>query len=161
MDIVECLTYLSNLFIIFILWTLNGYWAHRIAHMDFKYNLIRYFHLAHHTEVYPKTSFGIKWYNLLWVWDLWKLTPDAILTETLQAIILSYYWPKYGLPILAFHYVYEIFFADSWIDHNPNIKGPITKVFAIGEYHLKHHKKIDGNYGIYITLWDYLFGTVL
>ena len=151
--------YFCQLVPIFLLWTLTGYLAHRIAHLQFNYNLFRYFHLAHHTEVYPKSSNIPSWFNFLWVWEKWRMTGDAMMTETIPALLITYYLPRYGLPILVFHYFYEIFLSDGILDHNENIKGPITKVFAIGEYHLKHHKRINGNYGIYITLWDYVFGT--
>ena len=67
--------------------------------------------------------------------------------------------PKAGRPLLAFHYIYEVFLSENQLDHNPKITGRVTRWFAWGDFHLQHHVHPKQNIGLMITLWDRLFGT--
>jgi sterol desaturase/sphingolipid hydroxylase (fatty acid hydroxylase superfamily) len=87
-------------------------------------------------------------------------TVDVLVTITIPAIIVYFIYPPVGIYILIFHYLYEVFFSEGVLDHNPAIKGRITAIFAWGDYHLSHHKNWNCNYGLLLTCWDHLFNTV-
>jgi sterol desaturase/sphingolipid hydroxylase (fatty acid hydroxylase superfamily) len=57
------------------------------------------------------------------------------------------------------HYVYEVLLSDARFDHNPDLQGPITRVFACGSYHLEHHRDPTRHFGLILTLWDHLLST--
>ena len=68
-------------------------------------------------------------------------------------LFIIYYDSNCGYPIFIFHYIYEL------LEHNTSLSGKITKYFAVGQFHLEHHRKANTNFGFTITLWDHLFGT--
>jgi sterol desaturase/sphingolipid hydroxylase (fatty acid hydroxylase superfamily) len=145
----------------FLIWTFFSYWLHRISHINSKYNPFFRLHMKHHTKVYPSKNFSIipKWYNFLFFFGTIKETLDIWVIFELPLFVISYFSPSNGIPLLVFHYFYEIFLSDEILDHNVNIKGKITKIFAIGEFHLNHHHKVNKNFGFFVCLWDYVFGT--
>jgi len=151
--------FLAKLIGYFLLWTLWSYGIHRIAHCKIRrFNIIRYIHLKHHAYNYGD-SWMPPWQEYFFWFGNWRSSMDVYITFTLPLVGLSFYDPSYGLTLLAFHYVYEVFLARNVLDHNPNIRGWITRVFPIGEFHTRHHRNIRCNYSFYTTLWDYLFGS--
>ena len=81
--------------------------------------------------------------------------------ETLPAFLIYYFISQYyGLIILIFHYFYEIIATDAILEHNPYISSKyITRFFAIGQFHLQHHRNTQKNFSFIFTFWDYVFGT--
>jgi sterol desaturase/sphingolipid hydroxylase (fatty acid hydroxylase superfamily) len=150
--------YFAKLIGYFFLWSLWGYVMHRIAHINVRFNVLKYFHLKHHAYNYGDSRMP-PWHDYFFWFGCWRSSMDVYLTFTLPLVILAFYDPTYGLTLLAFHYVYEVFLSRNVLDHNPNIRGWITRVVPIGEFHLQHHRNFRGNYSFYITLWDYLFGS--
>ncbi|MEM9482197.1 MAG: sterol desaturase family protein [Cyanobacteria bacterium P01_F01_bin.116] len=139
-------------------WTLYSYTIHVIAHKNFKYNFLRKIHLPHHAYKYK----ALKWpplHDYVFWFGSWKGTLDVWVTFTLPLIILFFFEPQVALVLLVFHYIYEVFLSRDILDHNPHLKGVITRFIPIGEYHLKHHKNYRCNYAFFITLWDYIFKT--
>lgn len=142
----------------FLLWTLWSYTMHVIAHTNFKYNFIRYFHLKHHAYNYGDSNLP-PWHDYFFWFGEWRSSMDVYITFTIPLIILTIFDPVYGGILLAFHYVYEVFLSRNVLDHNPNITGNITRFIPIGKFHLCHHRNVKCNFSFYITLWDYLFRT--
>ena len=151
------MTFTLKLVAYFLLWTLYSYGIHYVAHMRFRGNFLRAIHVRHHRYEYS----GRKWPPIgdYFFWfGSWKGTLDVWITFTLPLIVLLFFEPEVAAVLLVFHYVYEVFLSRDVLDHNPNIKGWITRFIPIGEYHLKHHKDFRCNLSFFITLWDYLFG---
>ncbi|MDN4524093.1 sterol desaturase family protein [Fictibacillus fluitans] len=150
---------LAKLLIYFLIWSLYSYLIHRIAHIPSKKNPLLKIHLVHHRVEYD-SSFLPSWPNFFFWFGSWRASIDVWVTLTLPLVVIAILDPVPGLILLGFHYFYEVFFASNVIDHNPHIKGRVTKLLAIGQYHVKHHEVYRSNYGFFITLWDHLFGTV-
>lgn len=144
----------------FFLWTLLVYLIHRAAHYRSKYNFLLKIHLQHHRINYlNKNNRVFKWYYIFFYFGSVKATVDVVLTLTLPAVFVYLMHPPTGVYILIIHYLYEVFLSEGLLDHNPAIRGKLTKVFSWGEYHLKHHKNPKCNFGLIITLWDKVFRT--
>ncbi|MBD1372684.1 sterol desaturase family protein [Hazenella sp. IB182357] len=150
-----------KLILYYLLCTLYSYLIHRLAHIPNKKNILFRIHADHHKNKYDdsKPSFPDLSHYFFW-FGSWYASLDVWITLTLPILVITLFDPIPGIVLLILHYVYEVFLAATVLDHNPRIKGVITKYLAIGEFHLKHHYFIKGNYGFYITLWDYVFGTV-
>lgn len=149
----------AKLFGYFLLWSLWSYWIHRIAHSSMRrFNVLRYIHLQHHFHNYG-SSLLPPWHDYFFWFGSWRSSMDVYLTFTLPLVILALYDPPYGLTLLAFHYVYEVFLSRNVLDHNPNIRGWITRIIPVGEFHMQHHRNVCCNYSFYTALWDYLFGS--
>ena len=156
------LLYMLGLAGCFLLWTFVIYCLHRLSHIHHPANPLWRIHVAHHKIPYLHSEQRQRWPSLgqyfFWLGD-WKTSLDVFLVMTVPLIIISIIWPQYGIPLLVFHYLYEVFLSESVLDHNPHVKGRITRWFAWGDFHLHHHIDMKSNYGLMITLWDRLFGT--
>lgn len=148
-----------KLFLYFILWTLYSYTIHRIAHIPSKKNPLYKVHHVHHRVKYDPAKSLPELSNYFFWFGSWYASLDVWITFTLPLVILVIIDPVPGIVLLVIHYLYEVFLSGNVIDHNPNIKGKITRIFAVGEYHLHHHKVYRKNYAFFITLWDHVFGT--
>ena len=153
---------LAGVFFAFLLWTFMIYWLHRWAHISHRLNPLWQIHRAHHAIIYlgkQPTVLRPRWYQyFFWLGD-WRASIDVIISMTLPAILIACIWPRYGIPLLVFHYFYEVFFSEYVLDHNPRIQGKITQIFAWGDFHLFHHMAPRKNFCLIITLWDRVFGT--
>jgi len=143
-------------------WTFMTYWLHRLSHVSHPKNPLWQLHRAHHRVAYLGEPTGSKIPKIgqffLWL-GTWRASLDVILAMTLPALAIAVLFPRYGIPLLVFHYFYEIFASEHALDHNPQIKGRIVKYFAWGDFHLFHHMAPKNNFGLVITLWDRVFGT--
>ena len=145
---------------LFLLWTLLIYLMHRLAHVKSKFNFLYKLHVAHHKVNYwNEANRTFKWYYIFFYFGSWQATFDVFFILTLPAICISLLFPQPGIYLLVFHYLYEVFLSEGTLDHNPSIKGNLTKYFAWGQYHLTHHKTWKYNYGLIITFWDRVFET--
>lgn len=147
----------------FLLWTLISYALHRLAHTKSRYNPLFKIHLAHHKAEYGKEeNYKFKWPGwrsfVLWFDDL-KSSLDVWITLILPAVLVSLLFPTTHFAVLIFVYFYEVFLSEHNLDHNPEITGFVTRVLAIGQYHLTHHHYPKYNYGLYLTIWDIVFVT--
>jgi sterol desaturase/sphingolipid hydroxylase (fatty acid hydroxylase superfamily) len=159
---IEAATYLAGLLGAFALWTLAIYLLHRLSHWRHRVNPLFRLHRAHHTKPYLRELKTPGWppaaQYLFWFGD-WRASLDVFVNMTVPLLIIVWFAPAYGLPLLAFHYVYEVFLSEDVLDHNPRIRGLVTQVFAWGEFHLHHHVAPRHNYGLLVTFWDHVFGT--
>lgn len=141
----------------FFVWTLCTYWMHRLSHISHKYNFLFKLHLAHHKEYSVRPSWP-KWYEyFLWRGTL-KETIDDLITLSMPPVIITIFDPYHGVSLLIIHYIYEVFLGPL-LDHNPKVRGKITKLLPFGQFHLTHHRNVKKNYSFYITFWDYVFRT--
>jgi sterol desaturase/sphingolipid hydroxylase (fatty acid hydroxylase superfamily) len=101
----------------------------------------------------------LRWHHFLLCFGSVSETLDIWFTLTLPLLVISLVLPVQGAALLVFHYLYEIFCSDSQLDHNPSLSGPLTRVFAWGEYHLRHHSNPSRNFGLILTFWDRMFAS--
>ncbi len=158
----QVLVYLVGLLACFGLWTFVIYWLHRWSHVHHRLNPLWWIHRAHHAEPYLREDSHPKWPTLgqflFWLGGF-RLSLDVVLVMTLPLLVIAWLWPKYAVPLLLFHYFYEVFLSESVLDHNPRITNRLTRWFAWGDFHLHHHVNLKKNYGLMLGLWDFLFGT--
>lgn len=135
----------------FLLWTFMLYWIHRIGH---KVPVIRKFHSIHHGYI-NSTITGWHWNNLFLFNDNWPSTIDLWITEVVPTIIFSWLTGQWW--IAAFYYIWAAFLQEE-LEHRRNLNIPLL---TCGEWHLKHHRRSDKNFGLFFPLWDKLFKTEL
>ncbi|MEZ5439945.1 MAG: sterol desaturase family protein [Lysobacterales bacterium] len=156
------LRYLLGLLGCFLLWTLAIYWLHRWSHIHHRLNPLWWIHRAHHAEPYLRQDSRPSWPHwgqyLFWLGGV-RLSLDVILVMTLPLLLITWIWPQFGIPLLVFHYFYEVFLSESVLDHNPRVTGRWTHWFAWGDFHLHHHVHLQRNFGLLVCCWDWLFGT--
>jgi sterol desaturase/sphingolipid hydroxylase (fatty acid hydroxylase superfamily) len=157
----EILRYVLVVSLLFLVWTFIIYWLHRLSHIHHKLNLLWRIHSAHHRGQYFPSPPDMKfhWSQLFFWHGNIASTLDIYLVFTAPALLIFLVSPYYGWPILGFHYVYEAFLSGAALDHNLKLKGWLTRYFAWGGYHLYHHVHLRQNYGLLITLWDFVFRT--
>jgi hypothetical protein len=148
----------------FLVWTLAEYSFHRLCHTKAKYNPLWKMHRFHHSVPLAElTKKEHRWPKLLYFcfwFENFKETLEILLGETLPAVLIYVIDPECGLPLLVFHYAYEILATDSLLEHNPDIdQKEIVSTLAVGQFHLEHHRNPGVNFGFTITLWDHVFGT--
>ncbi len=144
----------------FLISTCLAYWVHRLAHMRVFRTTLWKIHEPHHRIDAWNLPLGPDWRSAFLWYGGWRRTADVVLTFYVPALIAGSIIGGYGWLILPFHYLYELFCADGLLDHNPRIKGRMTRMMAIGDYHLAHHHRFNRNLSFIVPWWDHLFGTV-
>ena len=138
-----------NIIFYFLLWTFILYWIHRAAHV---FSFFKKYHHNHHKVVNMNDMYW-KWNNLLLYNDNMTSTIDLWLTEVIPSVIISYVTGQWW--IIIFYYLWAALLQEN-IEHNKNFNLPIL---TSGNWHLKHHKNGNYNYGLFIPIWDKLFKT--
>lgn len=124
------------------------YWMHRILHHKV---LFRFTHLVHHKSINPSPFTSYSFHFL-----------EAI-TEGLVLFIIVFLIPIHPIALIIFgligfviniygHLGYEIMpksFRKSYL----------FEIINSSVYHNLHHKKFNGNYGLYFRFWDRLMRT--
>jgi len=151
----------------FMFWTLWEYSFHRTCHtprvFGFKnplWDLHRFHHSVSLAELTHKKNRWPKLHYLLFFFENLQESMEIYLGETIPALIVFFVDPQCGVPLLIFHYIYEIVATDALLEHNPDITNEeIVSTFAVGQFHLEHHRNPLVNFSFTITLWDHVFGT--
>jgi sterol desaturase/sphingolipid hydroxylase (fatty acid hydroxylase superfamily) len=146
----------------FLAWTFLVYWMHRLSHIHHRHNPLWQLHRAHHMIPYLSQPTGSAAPKIgqffLWL-GTWRTSLDVFLVMTMPAVFIAFFLPRFGIPVLVFHYCYEIFCSEYSLDHNPKVQGWLTRIFAWGDFHLFHHMMPKRNFSLIITLWDRVFFT--
>jgi sterol desaturase/sphingolipid hydroxylase (fatty acid hydroxylase superfamily) len=115
---------------------------------------MRKYHADHHAQVTEQTITGLHWKNAFLWFDNWKSTVDQWLTEVIPTLILSavtgHWW------LFVAYYVWAAFIQEA-IEHNPKVN--FYPFLTSGKWHLIHHQDPNKNYGVFIPIWDLVFGT--
>lgn len=133
---------------VFMLWTFVIYWMHRIAHI---LPVLQTIHADHHKFV-VSNDIDWHWSNLFLYNDTWLSTLDLWITEVIPTIIMSLF---FGWWLFISYYLWAAFIQER-IEHNDRFN---YYPFTSGKWHMVHHRNANVNYGIFIPLWDRLFGT--
>ncbi|RSK36076.1 sterol desaturase family protein [Hymenobacter metallilatus] len=137
----------AGFFVLLLLDDTWFYWMHRLLHRPWLY---RWVHRVHHqsVDVNPFSSLSFHWLEpvLLSAW----IVPAAC--------IIPIYAPVLGLVQLwglldnvKAHLGYELYpagFNRGWL-----------RFFTSSTHHNMHHRKVRGNYGVHLRIWDRLLGT--
>lgn len=140
-------------------WLGLAYGIHRLAHWPARWNRLQRLHAVHHAPAYFSRARTLRWHHFLLCFGSPAETLDIWITLTLPALLVCLAFPAQGPLLLVLHYAYEIVCSDQLLDHNPDLVGPITRLFAWGDYHLRHHRNPSRNFGLILTVWDHTFGT--
>ncbi len=125
------------------------YWMHRVMHHP---KLFKWVHLTHHKATNPTP------------WTSYAFHPLEGFLEAMIVPLIAFTLPVYRpamVTFLLFQFVYNVYghlgfelypkgFHKTWIGRWVN-----TSVA-----HNLHHKKFDGNYGLYFLFWDRMMGTL-
>ena len=135
----------------FFFWTFMIYWMHRIVHVIPMVNKI---HGDHHKQVSDSTIRGLHWTNIFLYFDSWKSTADQWITEVIPTFIFAALTDQWWL--FGFYYVWAAFIQEA-VEHNPKVN--LYPFITSGKWHLIHHQDPNKNYGVFIPIWDLVFGT--
>lgn len=125
------------------------YWWHRIMHHPFLFKRV---HLVHHKSTNPSP------------WTAYAFHPFEAIIEVgihpLIAFTLPIYAPAIGIFFL-FQIAYNVY-GHLGYELYPNgfNKNWLGKWINTSVAHNLHHKKFEGNYGLYLLFWDRLMGTL-
>lgn len=136
-------------FFYFITWTFLLYWLHRLVHV---LPVVKKFHREHHVYV-NRHDTGWRLNNLFLFTDTWNSTIDLWITEVIPTFIFS--WVTGQWWIMMFYYIWAAFIQEE-LEHRKNLN---LYPFTSGEWHLKHHRRPNKNYGLFLPIWDKVFGT--
>ena len=138
----------------FLLDTLYQYFIHRFAHWKHPYNVLYHIHRTHHQIPLNK----LKEFDTVTIEDfyinsknIWNLFDDFIFHSNL--VLFYFYDPNITIILAIYSWLYERYAPE----HDDEIN---NSIFAVGKFHMQHHKKTNKNYSVVLTVWDYVFGTV-
>jgi sterol desaturase/sphingolipid hydroxylase (fatty acid hydroxylase superfamily) len=137
-------------FAYFLSWTFLLYWIHRFAHVS---SFFRVYHFDHHQYITNNGKSCWEWNNLFLFNDTWKSTIDLWITEVIPTIVFSAITGQWW--IMLFYYIWAAFLQEV-IEHDP--KFDMYPFITSGKFHLLHHRH-QCNYGLFIPIWDIIFGT--
>ena len=136
----------------FFIWTFFLYWIHRAGH---RIKFVQRYHLEHHKFVNQNGVHKSKWeWNNLFLFnDNKNSTLDLWITEVLPTLVFSFITGAWWIFFL--YYVWAALFQEI-LEHKQNFNLPI---FTAGQWHLQHHRNYKTNFGLFLPIWDILFGT--
>lgn len=135
----------------FLAWTLMLYWIHRLAH---RVPVIKRIHFGHHKFIRCHRPPRWHWSNVLLFQDDWISTLDVWITEIVPTVLFC--WITGAWWIAVAFYLWSALVQEQ-IEHNP--KFDCYPWLTSGTWHLQHHANGVCNFGIFVTLWDRVFGT--
>jgi len=139
--------------LLFLLWSFMIYWIHRLIHRYY-IPYVYEWHMDHHKQVNQNKIVGLHWTNLFFFTDTWKSTFDLWITEIIPTITFCYMFDCWWL--LGLYWIWAAFFQEN-LEHNKNINW--YPWLTSGKHHLVHHTSSRFNYGLFIPIWDIMFGT--
>jgi sterol desaturase/sphingolipid hydroxylase (fatty acid hydroxylase superfamily) len=124
------------------------YWMHRLLHTK---RLFQLTHLLHHRSTNPSP------------WASYSFSLLEAFTEGAVLLVIVWLIPMHELTITLFtvvgfiinvygHLGHEI--APRWLRHSF-----LFEVISTSVYHNMHHRRFNGNYGLYFRVWDRLLKT--
>ncbi len=125
------------------------YWTHRLMHHK---KLFRAFHLVHHKSTNPTP------------WAAYAFHPLEALVEIGIFPIFLFTIPIHFLHLFIFFFVMIVYNVYGHLGYELYPAG-FTKTWLGGwintsTSHNQHHQYFKGNYGLYFTFWDRMFGTL-
>lgn len=135
----------------FLGWTLMIYVMHVAMHYV---PVLKDIHWDHHKYITDNDGTKWSWNNLLLYNDTWLSTADLWITEVIPTLVFC--WITGHWWIALFYYVWAAFVQEQ-VEHNKKVN--LYPLLTTGRWHLVHHKHPNKNYGLFLPIWDKLFGT--
>jgi sterol desaturase/sphingolipid hydroxylase (fatty acid hydroxylase superfamily) len=125
------------------------YGLHRLIHVGVLYDWI---HSVHHRSMAPNplTAFSVHPLEALLTGGF---LPLVLVLYPLHILTIAVVAAYYAVSSIVLHTGYEI--VPRWWHRHA-----VTRWLVTPSFHDAHHAGITGNYAIYTTVWDRLFGTV-
>lgn len=124
------------------------YWTHRAMHHP---RLYRWFHRTHHRSVSPSP------------WAAYSFAPAEAVVEGAYLTVLVFLVPLHPTAILVFvlHQLGRNVLGHSGIELFPRGVSHSRWLgwLTMTTHHDLHHRRVNGNYGLYFTWWDRLMAT--
>jgi sterol desaturase/sphingolipid hydroxylase (fatty acid hydroxylase superfamily) len=124
------------------------YWMHRILHHQ---KLFALTHLLHHKSTNPSPWTSYSFHIIESFTEGFVLVPIVLLMPIHPFGIALFMLSSFMINVYG-HLGYEI--MPRWFRHTV-----LFKVFNTSVYHNLHHSKFNGNYGLYLRVWDRLMKT--
>lgn len=138
-----------SFFLIIITHDTYFYWTHRAMHSKFG---MKYIHLVHHKSTNPSP------------WAAFSFHPYEAIVEAGILLVVVFLFPVHIFSILMFMIFmtfYNVYGHLGWELYPRNFhRSIIGKWINTSVNHNQHHKKFDGNYGLYFLFWDRIMGTI-
>ena len=143
--------------LVFFAWTLYLYIIHRAVHAVGRvyFPLAFLAHADHHKYINTHEQTRWHWNNIFLFNDTWMSTLDLWITEVVPTLLFSWVTGEWWVSV--FYYFWAAFVQET-IEHNP--KFDWYPFITSGKWHLVHHWDTRANFGLFIPLWDYVFGTL-
>lgn len=125
------------------------YWCHRAMHTRWG---MKYVHLIHHKSINPSP------------WAAFAFHPLEAVVEAGIILVVVFLFPIHRNTVLVFMLfmtVYNVYGHLGWELYPKGFhKTWIGRWINTSVNHNQHHKKFEGNYGLYFLFWDRWLGTI-
>ncbi len=125
------------------------YWMHRMMHTRWG---MKYIHISHHKSINPSP------------WAAFSFHPLEAIIEAGIIFVFAFTFPFHPLALIFFMFfmtIYNVYGHLGWELYPKNFhKNKIGKWINTSINHNLHHKKFEGNYGLYFLYWDRWMGTI-
>jgi len=125
------------------------YWTHRLMHSKWG---MKYVHLVHHKSTNPSP------------WAAFSFHPLESIVEAGIIFVIVFLFPVHQIAVILFMVfmtLYNVYGHLGWELYPKNFNRTIVgKWINTSVNHNQHHKKFEGNYGLYFLFWDRLMGTI-
>ena len=125
------------------------YWMHRMMHNP---TLFKYIHLVHHKSTNPSP------------WTAYAFHPLEAILEVMILPLIAFTLPVHHSAIgsfFLFQIIYNVYGHLGFEIYPKNFhKTWIGRWINTSVAHNLHHKKFDGNFGLYFLFWDRMMGTL-
>jgi sterol desaturase/sphingolipid hydroxylase (fatty acid hydroxylase superfamily) len=140
--------FFGSIIIMLIVHDAYFYFTHRFMHLSPVY---KYVHKVHHESVdtTPFTAFSFHFLESIVEYGITFVVIFTIPSHFYSLLIFQILQTAFNV---AGHMGYE-FYPSGWT------RFPFLKFKTTGTHHNMHHAKFNGNYGLYFTWWDKIFGT--
>ena len=139
----------GSLVLLLAIHDLYFYVIHRSMHHPW---LFRHFHAVHHRSLSPTP------------WAAFSFHPLEALLESGIIYIFVFFVPLHAVTIFLFQFASIVMNAYGHLGYDLTPKSwarlPMLKHINTTRQHHWHHRRFDGNYGLYTTVWDRAFGTL-
>jgi sterol desaturase/sphingolipid hydroxylase (fatty acid hydroxylase superfamily) len=125
------------------------YWTHRAMHSKWG---MKYVHLVHHKSTNPSP------------WASFSFHPLEAVVEAGIIVVIVMLFPIHRNTVLLFMLfmtIYNVYGHLGWELYPKRFhRSIIGKWVNTSVNHNQHHKKFEGNYGLYFLFWDRWLGTI-
>lgn len=136
---------IGSFFIALIIQDIYFYWTHRFLHVPFMFKNV---HLLHHRSTDTNA------------WSAYSFHPVEAVFQIGIIPLLAFIAPVHEVALICFG---VLLFLITVYGHSGyelrHKKGKALDIFNSSLHHFQHHKYVHYNFGIFLRIWDKVFGT--